>query len=567
MERFFSTLKEFKPALYCTLKQGYKKECLMGDFFGGITVAIVALPLAMAFAIASGVGPEKGIITAIIAGVVASLLGGSRVQISGPTGAFVVVIYDIVLRHGYEGLALATVMAGVILLFMGFFKMGVVIKYIPYPVITGFTSGIALIIFSSQVVDILGLGLEKLPGDFISKWALILSNIDKTDFYTLIVGLVCITIIILMKKFAPRIPGPIVAVIFGALAVQILQLPIETIESRFGEIPNTIPPPSFYFDISLEKIKLLIPDATTIALLAAIESLLCAVVADGMIGSKHNSNSELLGQGFANIASVAFGGIPATGAIARTATNIKSGGKTPLSGIIHAIFLGAFMFFLSDFIIMIPMASLAAILMVVAWNMSEAENFKNLLKAPKSDIAVLLTTFLLTVIIDLTVAVQVGIILAAILFIKRVVSVSEIRDNKLRNLESDDDTEPAFDPDNIQYKEIPEGIEVYEIDGPFFFGIADKLKFVLDSIASPPKVFILRMRKVPFIDATGMYALQEFYNKCKTKNTTLILSGVNPPLLKDLHRFGFMKKIGKEMVFNHIDKALAKGRELVEKAD
>jgi len=556
-------LKEFTPDLFHIFKNGYKKEYFSGDLFGGITVAIVALPLAMAFAIASGVGPEKGIITAIIAGAIASMLGGSRVQISGPTGAFVVVLYDIVLRHGYEGLALATIMAGFILILMAIFKLGAVIKYIPYPVVTGFTSGIALIIFTSQVADLLGLGLTNLPADFISKWEVILSNTDKINISAFFIGVVCIALIILTKKYTPKIPGPIVAVIFGALIVQLTNLPVETIQSRFGEIPNTIPPPNFYFDITLEKIRQLIPDATTIALLAAIESLLCAVVADGMIGSKHNSNSELLGQGVANIGSVIFGGIPATGAIARTATNIKSGAKTPISGVIHAILLCAFMFYLSDFIILIPMSALAAILVVVSWNMSEAENFKHLLKAPRSDVAVLFTTFFLTVIIDLTVAVQVGIILAAVLFIKRIISVTDIKDNKRDVFELDSTLEEVYDPDNIKNKRVPDGIEVYEIDGPFFFGVADRLKYVLDSISLPPRIFILRMRKVPFIDATGMYALKEFYIKCAQNGTILLLSGVRESLHNDLDKFGFCDIVGRDRIFSHIDEALKEGERLI----
>lgn len=554
-------LKSFVPEMFLVFQSGYKKEYLGGDLFGGITVAIVALPLAMAFAIASGVGPEKGIITAIIAGILASLFGGSRVQISGPTGAFVVVIYDIVLRHGYEGLALATLMAGAMLILMGLFRLGAVIKFIPYPVITGFTAGIALLIFSSQVADMLGLKIAKMPGDFLSKWEVIVTHLTQTNLIALVLGLVCIGLIVGTKRVFPRVPGPIVAVIFGAVVVQVFNLPVETIYSRFGEISTTIPSPNFALDISIENIKLLLPSAMTIALLAAIESLLCAVVADGMIGSRHNSNSELVGQGIANMGSMAFGGIPATAAIARTATNIKAGGKTPVSGIIHAVVLMLFMLYLAPYIVMIPLAALAAILMVVAWNMSEIENVKHLFKAPTSDVAVLATTFLLTVLIDLTVAVQVGVVLAAILFIKRIISVSAILDNKITTYEP---LPEAFnDPDGIEHKAIKEGVEVYEINGPFFFGIADRLKFVLDAIGVTPRVFVLRMRHVPFIDATGMYALKEFQEKCVAKGTVLVLSGVQPPLLKDLKRFGFVGRVGEENIFDHIDQALIHANTLV----
>jgi len=549
-------LRAYAPELLNILRAGYTKAQFAGDSVGGITVAIVALPLAMAFAIASGVGPEKGLITAIVAGIVASFFGGSRVQISGPTGAFVVVIYDIVMRFGYEGLAVATLMAGAFLVLMGIFKLGAVIKYIPYPVITGFTSGIALLIFSSQVADILGLGIENLPGAFLPKWQMIFLNLSKISFMTLLLGLVSIFTIVFVKRFSPKLPGHLIAVIVGVIAVSYLNFPVETIHSRFGDIEPSLTFASFNSSFSFETIKALLPSAFTIAILAAIESLLCAVVADGMMGTRHNANSELVGQGLANLGSIAFGGIPATAAIARTATNIKAGGKTPISGIIHSIVLAMFMFFLADFIVLIPLASLAAILIVVAWNMSEVENIKHILKAPTSDVAVLATTFLLTVLIDLTVAVQVGVVLAAILFIKRIMKVSEII-----NITESAYALPGDDPDGIDEKVVATGVEVYEVNGPFFFGVADKLKYILDSIGVLPKVFVLRMRHVPFVDATGMYALKEFYEKCQS-GTILVLSGVGPKLMKDLERFGFVKLVGKENVFSHIDTALWRANRL-----
>lgn len=557
---------EFVPKSWIVWREGYPRAHFMPDLFAGLTVAIVALPLAMAFAIASGVEPQRGLYTAIVAGILVSLFGGSRVQIGGPTGAFVVIIYDIVMRHGYEGLALATLMAGFFLILMGFFRFGAIIKYIPYPVITGFTSGIALIIFTSQIKDFLGLPLGVLPSDFLQKWALYAKEIGNVSLESLAVGGVSILLIIGCKRFAPKIPGPIVAVIFGAVAVQMLHLPIETIESRFGMIPSTLPTPSLPA-WSFEQAKVLVPDALTIALLAAIESLLCAVVADGMTGYRHRSNTELIGQGIANLGSVFFGGIPATGAIARTATSIKSGAKSPLAGILHGIFVWLFMFFLASLIVKIPLATLAGILIVVAWNMSEIEHFRGLLKAPRSDVAVLLSTFLLTVLVDLTVAVQVGVVLAAILFIKRISEVTEIKERRLDEEWSGDGLEGMDDPDATSKKVVPLGVEIYEINGPFFFGVADRLKGVLDVIEETPKVFILRMRRVPVIDATGMHALWEFQESCEKRGTILLLSGVSNRLYEALNRFGFIEALGEERVFDHIDKALAYAKLLVETAE
>jgi len=551
-----NVLDLFSPKTLVVLKEGYKRSYLLPDLVSGTTVAVVALPLAMAFAIASGVGPEKGLYTAIVAGILISLLGGSRFQIGGPTGAFVVIVYDIVMRHGYEGLAVATLMAGLLLIVMGLLRFGVVIKYIPYPVITGFTTGIALIIFTSQVKDFLGLDIASLPSEFLPKWELYLTQIGQSNLINVALALAAIGIILAFKRYFPRIPGPIVAVIAGAAAVSFFGLPVETIESRFGGIPNTLPNPSLPpFDFEL--IRSLVPDALTIALLAAIESLLSAVVADGMTGRTHKSNTELIAQGAANLGSVIFGGIPATGAIARTATNIKAGAKTPFAGIIHGVMVALFMFLFAAWIIKVPMAVMAAILIVVSWNMSELHHFKHILQGPRSDAMVLLTTFTLTVLVDLTVAVQVGVVLASLLFIKRIVDVTQVQNSRLKLSELDSASEERLDdPDMITKKYIPEGTEVYEIDGPFFFGVADRLKWVLETIGYTPKVFILRMRKVPVIDTTGMHALEEFYLRCRQQGTRFILSGVNPDLERSLKKYGFYALIGEENVYDHIDKAL-----------
>ena len=469
------------------------------------------------------------------------------------------------MRHGYEGLAIATLMAGMLLIVMGLLRFGAIIKFIPYPVITGFTTGIALIIFSTQMNDFLGLSLKEVPADFLSKWQTYISYLDHINLYNLSIALVSVAIILATKKYVPKIPGPILAVIFGSVVVALFNLPVDTVESRFGEIPSTLPSPSLpSFDFEL--IKSLIPDALTIALLAAIESLLSAVVADGMTGRTHKSDTELIAQGVGNIGSVFFAGIPATGAIARTVTNIKSGAKTPLAGIIHGVMIALFMFLFAEWIVKVPMAVMAAILVIVAWNMSELHHFRHILKGPKSDAMVLVTTFVLTVLVDLTVAVQVGVVLASLLFIRRIIEVTQIQSSKLKlsGLVSQQE-EDMDDPDMLTKKEIPEATEVYEIDGPFFFGVADSLKRVLETLGYTPKVFILRMRKVPVIDATGMHALEEFYMRCQKQNTRFILSGVNPNLEMILKKFGFYEMIGEENVFDHIDKALSAAEDEISK--
>ena len=549
------------------LKHGYTLKNFCADSIAGITVAIIALPLAMAFAIASGVSPEKGLFTAIVAGFFISFLGGSRYQIGGPTGAFVVVLYTVILKHGYDGLVIATFLAGIMLILMGLFKLGNIIKYIPYPVTVGFTTGIALIIFSSQMKDFFGLSIEKMPADFTEQWAIYAHEIFSVNFYALGIAFVSLLFLFKLRSMYPKVPAPIVVIILSSLAVSLFNLPVETIGSKFGALPTTLPEPSLP-DFSLEKIRAVFPDAITIALLGAIESLLSCVVADGMTGDRHHSNKELIAQGSANIASVIFGGIAATGAIARTATNIKSGAFSPISGIIHALMLLFFMFVFSKFITLIPLATLAAILVVVAWNMSEFHHFKAIaLKSEKNDAIVLMMTFFLTVLIDLNTGVQTGIMLAGLLFIKRMIDVTDIQNRQQNNIisfEDEDEEVEGKDPDALSLRVIPDGVEVYEINGPFFFGVADRLKNVIDVVQNPPKVFILRMRHVPMIDATGLHALEEFFDSCKVSHTTLVLSGVNKTLRTKMQRSGFDTKIGIENITHNIDKALERTKKILE---
>jgi SulP family sulfate permease len=559
---------DFVPKSFVSLfKETYRISHFCKDLQAGITVGIVALPLAAAFAIASGLGPERGIFTAIVAGFLISLLGGSRVQIGGPTGAFVVIVYDIVMREGYGGLIAATLMAAVLLLIMGLARMGTLIKYIPYPLITGFTTGIALLIFSSQVKDFLGLNIPHLPSDFISKWAACLQALPTWDPTTFSVAGGTLVLIFVIRRFIPQVPWGIVAIAIPTLICWGLHLSVDTIASRFGQIPRTLPLPSLpELPSTFSLWSRLIPDAITIALLAGIESLLSAIVADGMIGGRHKSNCELIAQGIANLGSCIFGGIPATGAIARTATNVKAGGRTPVAGMVHSATLFLIILFFAPLISMIPMAALSAILVMVAWNMSEIDRFLRLFKAPLGDVAVLLTAFLLTVLVDLTVAVEVGMILAAFLFMKRVSQLSNVVSLSQLTEEGEGGLLEEKDPDAISKKSVPMGVEVYEINGPFFFGIADSLQGVLSNMERSPKVFILRMRNVPAIDATGLHALDDFYQKCKRAGTILILSGVKGSLADALKDFGFEKKVGKQNVFPHIDAALKWAKGLVEEA-
>lgn len=555
MEKILRFVSSFiYPKLFKVLKEGYTAKMFSKDLFSGLTVGVVALPLAMAFAIASGATPEKGLFTAIIAGFLISFLGGSRYQIGGPTGAFIVIVFNVISKHGYDGLLLATFIAGIILLVMGLAKLGSVIKFIPYPVTTGFTTGIGLLIFSSQVKDFLGIKATQNPPEFAGKWQVIFQNISTVNLYALAAGLATVVIILLIRRRVPKIPAAFTAVTVVTLAAFFTGIDIETIGSKFGSIPSMLPMPSLP-DFSLAKVRAVMPDAITIALLAGIESLLSAVVADGMTGDRHDSNTELSAQGVANIFAVIFGGIPATGAIARTATNIKSGAVSPVSGIIHAVTLFLFMLFLSPVAVKIPLAALAGVLIVVSFDMSEIHRFKRLLKAPKSDAVVMVLTFGLTVLIDLTVAVQVGVMLAAILFMKRMAEVTSISSCEWL---FDKDKDDGYDKDSIRNKVIPKDVEVYEINGPFFFGMADKLKDTIASIEVAPRAFILRMRHVPAIDATGINALFELQEKCKKVKVKLILSGVNPEsqVMEALIKYGLDKEIGRDYITPNIDEAL-----------
>lgn len=563
-------LEAWVPKSIVCLREGYGRQFLVNDILAGLTVAVIALPLAMALAIASGVGPERGLYTAIVAGFLISALGGSRVQLGGPTGAFVVIVLSIVQKHGYDGLVLATLMAGAILVVMGIAKLGAAIKFIPYPVTTGFTSGIAVLIFSTQVKDFLGLPMDEVPSEFLEKWGTYFLTLTEANRPTLAIGFCSLAIIVVLRKFVPRVPGALVVVVLASAAVALLHLErygVETIGTRFGGIPRTLPAPSLPsfggFGQFVERVRTLVPEATTIALLAGIESLLCAVVADGMIGGRHKSNLELVAQGIANLASAVMGGIPATGAIARTAANVKSGGRTPLAGMVHAVALLLFMLLLAPAAKYVPLSALAAVLMVVAWNMAEIDHFKTLFRAPRSDIAVLLTTFGLTVMADLTVAVGVGMVLAAMLFMKRMSEVTNV--GLLRDeLEDPQDEFPDLhDPNSMVRRDVPEGVEVYEINGPFFFGVADRLQDTLRQLERPPKVFILRMRRVPAIDATGMHALEEFFEKCRRQGTVLLLSGVHAQPMFALTKYGLTDKIGDKNLTGNIDESLDRAREIL----
>ena len=526
-------MSTFTPKLFTLIKNGYSSSELRSDAIAGLTVAIVALPLAMALAIASGTSPDKGLITAVIAGFMVSFLGGSRVQIGGPTGAFVVVIFNVITQHGYDGLILATLMAGVILLVSGYARMGQIIKFIPHPVVTGFTAGIAVIIASSQVKDFLGLKIDTVPADFIPKWAAYFNAIDTINMATLAVGLAALLIIVAIRRFAPKLPGYLIAVIVSAIVVAMFHVPVETIGSRFPDIPTGLPLPQLpTWDFA--KLQSVIPSAFIIAFLAGIEALLSAVVADGMTGYKHRSNQELVGQGFANIASGLFGGLPATGAIARTATNIKAGAKTPMAGIFHALFLLLFMFFAMDIIAFVPMAALAAILFIVAWGMSEIGHFIHIFRLSRTDRAVMVLTFLLTVLVDLTVAIGVGVTLACLLFMKHMSEAVEIKSEwRKSNALYDKDTEHE-----AQRHDLPQGVEVFQITGPFFFGVASDLVDTLKAMGQMPKVLILRLRLVPYLDATGESALESVIKQCGDTGTQIILSGLQTQpmrMLKNAH--------------------------------
>ncbi len=541
--------KEFTPKFFTLAKEGFTKKQLTKDIISGIVVGVVALPLAIAFAIASGVSPEKGLITAVIAGFAISAFGGSRVQIGGPTGAFIIIVFGIVAQHGVDGLIIATFMAGFIIIGLGLAKVGNYLKFIPYPLIVGFTSGIAVIIFSSQINDFFGLNIEKIPGDFIGKWRIYFSHTGNLNWYAFAIAAGTVLVAKYFYKISNKIPGSLVAIVLSALLVWLLDIPVETIESKFGAIPNSIPMPHFP-NIRLETIQALIQPAFAIALLGAIESLLSAVVADGMIGGKHRPNMELVAQGGANILSSLFGGIPATGAIARTAVNVKNGGRTPVAGITHAIVLLLIMLVLAPYAKLIPLSSLAGILVVVSYNMSEWRQFRSIIKSKSIDILVLVTTFLLTVIFDLIIAIEIGIVLASFIFMKRMSDSLSVKNFTLNN----DADEELFN-ESLSYNS--KEIMLYEISGPLFFGAAQQFQDELSSANIRPKIIIIRMRYVPFIDTTGYQRLKELLKTFKADGTKVLLSGVQEELRKDLAKNGMFDKILSEsVVFQTIDEAL-----------
>ena len=548
----------FKPKLLQMLS-GYNRTTFTADLFAGITVGLIALPLAMAFAIASGVPPERGIFTAIVAGFIVSSLGGSRVQIGGPTGAFVVIVSSILAGYGYEGLVYCMLMAGMLLIALGFFRMGGLIRFIPFPVTTGFTTGIAVIIFSTQIRDLLGLRIEDIPAGFIEQWYTYISHIRTLDPTTTAVGLGTIIIILLVRRYFPRFPAMLIAMIAVSAVTAWLGLDIATIGSRFGDLPRSLPAPHLP-GFEWSKIRELVSPAFTVAMLAAIESLLSATVADGMTGFRHKPNVELVAQGIANIASAIFGGIPATGAIARTAANVKSGARTPIAGIIHAVVLVLLLITIAPFAKLIPLAVLAAILIVVSYNMSELKNFRSFIHLPRSDVMVLFSTFMLTVMVDLVVAVEVGLALAALLFIRRMSEVSNVG-MITRDLRGDDVESP--DANSIAVRQVPDNVEVFEIQGPFFFGAADRFRDVIRRLDRSVSIIILRMRNVPAIDATGLHVLNEFNHRCMRDGMKLILSGVHSQPLDAMIKSGLLEEIGMENVHGHIDDALDRARGLL----
>jgi len=548
----------FVPKLVSCLREGISRQQIASDLMAGVLVGVVALPLAIAFGIASGVKPEQGLYTAIIAGFIISALGGSRVQIGGPTGAFIVIVYDIIQRYGYDGLVIATILAGLLLIVMGLARLGTVIKYIPYPVTVGFTSGIALIIFTGQMRDLLGLPIAEVPSEFIDKLVVYQAHLAGLSWTATAIGIATVLIIFFWPRVTHRIPGSLVAILLTTVIVSWFDLPVATIGSRFGAVPSSLPLPHLPVIPSWQDFTTLFSPALTIALLAGIESLLSAVVADGMTEDRHRSNMELVAQGVANLTVPFFGGIPATGAIARTATNIKNGGRTPIAGIIHAITLLLILVFFGKWAALIPMPTLAGILVVVAWNMSEAHLFLKLLRGPRGDVLVLLSTFGLTVLIDLTVAIQVGMVLAAFLFMRRMAEVTQVGFITQELLEGEDEDR---DPNSLQFRNVPQGVEVFEINGPFFFGAADKFKNALNIASGPPQVLILRMRHALTLDSTALQALESVLNKAHRNGTLLILSGVHSQPLVVMERSGFLEKLGAENIHGNIDDALNRARQ------
>lgn len=566
----FKFSEVFQPKLFELFKKGnYNKQTFTADLIAGVIVGIIALPLAIAFGIASGVSPQQGLITAVVAGFLVSFFGGSHFLIGGPTGAFIVIVYGIVAQYGISGLIIATVLAGVLLVLMGVFKLGSIIKFIPYPIVVGFTSGIAVVIFSTQVKDFLGLQIENLPSEFIPQWGAYFSNMATFRLHEFLLSLGCLLVIIFWPKVTKKVPGSLIAIILGTAASILLAkfagVEFATIGSKFPELANGIEVPKPQAPhITWEIVKDMFQPAFTIALLCAIESLLAAMVADGVTGKRHNSNTELIGQGIANIITPFFGGIPATGALARTMANINNGGKSPVAGLVHAVVLLLIFLFLMPYAVYIPLGCLAAILVMVAYNMSEWRTFKYLLKGNKTDVSVLLITFFLTVIIDLTVAIEVGLVLAIILFVKRISETSTIKVLDTDNVAGTENDEIAMLADTEHLDVAPE-VEIYEIDGPFFFGLASKLDEIDHLREGNIKVRIIRMRKVPFMDSTGLNNLRSLWKRSQKDGVQLILSGVNDNVQKYLTKVGFVQELGKEYIFPHIIPAVAKANELSRK--
>ena len=554
---------DFKPRLLQCLKN-YNRKTFVADLMAGIIVGIVALPLAIAFGIASGVTPEKGIITAIVAGFVISALGGSKVQIGGPTGAFIIIIYGIIQQYGMEGLTIATLMAGVFLILFGLLHLGTIIKFIPYPIVVGFTSGIAVTIFTTQVKDLFGLNITSVPSDFIEKWICYFNNFSTVDLWSSVIGIVSVVIIMLTPKVSKKIPGSLVAIIVMTVAALLLKQfagveSIETIGDRFA-ISNSLPEATVPA-LSWETIKNLVSPAITIAILGAIESLLSAAVADGVIGDHHNSNTELIAQGVANLASPIFGGIPATGAIARTMTNINNGGRTPIAGIMHAVVLLLIFLFLMPLAKYIPMACLAGVLVVVSYGMSGWRSFLALMKNPKSDVTVLLITFFLTIIFDLTIAIEVGLIIACLLFMRRMSETTDV--HIISNEINPDDEDSDMHIGNIEHLTIPKGVEVYEINGPYFFGAGNRFEEIMATLGDRPQVRIIRMRKVPFVDSTGIHNLTNLCEMSKKEGIQIVLSGVTEKVHSQLDKAGFYDIVGQDNICSHIDIALDRAKEII----
>jgi len=547
-----------EPKLVTVLREGLTARDIGRDAVAGVIVGIVALPLAIAFAIASGVSPAQGLATAIVAGFLISALGGSRVQIGGPTGAFVVIVYGVVQRHGVDGLALATLIAGVLLLVMGFARLGTVIQFVPFPVTVGFTAGIALIIATSQLRDVFGLDLDKLPAAFVDQVAAYWVHKGDAAPWAMAIGLGTTALVGAWPRILPRVPGSLVAILLTTAAVRTFDLPVETIQDRFGAVPSSLPAPSLP-SFAWADVRAVFPDAISIALLGAIESLLSAVVADGMAGTRHRSNMELVAQGFANLAAPLFGGIPATGAIARTATNVKNGAKTPIAGMVHALTLLAILYLFGDLAGMIPLATLGGILLVVAWNMSELHVVRSLLRAPRSDVLVMITTFALTVAIDLTVAIQVGMVLAAFLFMRRMAEISEA--GSVRRMASEEGR--LDDPEALARLDVPPGVELFELYGTLFFGAVAKFKDAVRQMERRPAVLILRMRDVVVVDASGLRALDDLLSQTKRDGTVLLLSGVHAQPLVAIERSGLLGRIGEDNALPDITTALARARELL----